>query len=298
MALLVGLMLAGCKRPQEKEVERKSIWPETNQSALSTSLRLADSLYRPATPVTVYLLKTSAEAQGLTMRLRGQSANDRDLISLRLFDPSDQLLLREHLDRGGEGDIAAEAAESVETSASKRKASTQDSRWPAEVGVFRRELTHPGIYEVRMVSGLGKTALQLESDSPMPSGVSFQNGFFSAWKPGLAKVWFHVPQNAMKLKIKGRGITLRDSKDQVLYPSTDAKEDQFAEIAVKSPGELWSMELTGDWQFSAAGFPVFLCEEAETAKALGASTGVTADGTWLAFRNQEILHFRLQHREA
>ena len=50
----------------------------------------------------------------------------------------------------------------------------------------------------------------------------------------------------MNLKIKGRGITLRDSKDQVLYPSTGTKEEQLAEIAVKSPGELWSMELTGD----------------------------------------------------
>ncbi|MFN6016320.1 MAG: hypothetical protein ACK49N_01985 [Verrucomicrobiota bacterium] len=287
MALLVGMTLSGCKRPQEKEVEKKSTWPGTTQAELSTSIPLADSVYRPATPVTVYLLKTSADAQALTMRLRGQKANDRDLISLRLFDPSDQLLLREHLDRGGEGDIAAKAAEYDETP--KRKASAKDSRWPAEVGEFRRELTQPGIYEVRMVSGLGKTALQLESDSPMLSGVSFQNGFFRAWKPGLAKVWFHVPQNAMKLKIKGHGITLRDSKDQVLYPSTDAAEKQLAEITVKNPGELWSMDLTGDWQFSAAGFPVILCEEAETAKALGVSTGVTADGTWLAFRNQETL---------
>lgn len=140
-----------------------------------------------------------------------------------------------------------------------------------------------------MVSGLKKTALQLESDSPMPSGVSFQNGVFRAWKSGLAKVWFYVPHNAMELKIKGRGMTLRDSKNQVLYPSTGTKDEQLAEITVKSPGELWSMELTGDWQFSAAGFPVILCEEAETAKALGASTGMTADGTWLAFRNQETL---------
>ena len=289
LAVLVGLTLAGCKRPQEKEAESKSTWPGTNQAALSTSLRLADSLYRPATPVTVYLLKTSKEAQGLTMRLRGQSEKDRDLISLRLFDPSDKLLLREHLDRGGEGDIEAEAVESDETHSPKVKASAQDSRWSAEVGVFRRELTKPGIYEVRMVSGLKKTALQLESDSPMPSGVSFQNGFFRAWKTGLSKVWFYVPQNAMKLKIKGSGITLRDSKDEILYPSTGTKDEQLAEITVKSPGELWSMELTGDWQFSAAGFPVILCEEAETAKALGASTGVTVDGTWLAFRNQETL---------
>jgi hypothetical protein len=289
LAFLVGWTLAGCQRPQEKEVVNKSTWPGTNQAALSTSTRLADSLYRPATPVTVYLLKTSKEAQELTMRLRGQSEKDRDLISLRLFDPSDRLLLREHLDRGGEGNVASDAVESDETHAPKAKASAQDSRWPAEVGVFRRELTEPGIYEVRMVSGLKKTALQLESDSPMPSGVSFQNGFFRSWKPGLSKVWFYVPQNAMKIKIKGRGITLRDSKDQVLYPSTGTKDDQLAEISVKSPGELWSMELTGDWQFSAAGFPVILCEEAETAKALGASTGVTADGTWLAFRNQETL---------
>jgi len=289
VAFLVGLTLAGCQRPQEKEAESKSTWPGTNQAALSTSLQLSDYLYRPATPVTVYLLKTSAETQGLTMRLRGQSEKDRDLITLRLFDPSDKLLLREHLDRGGEENVAAEAVESDETHAPKVKASAQDSRWPAEVGVFRRELTQPGIYEVRMVSGLKKTALQLESDSPMPSGVSFQNGFFSAWKPGLSKVWFYVPQNAMKLKIKGHGITLRDSQNQVLYPSTGTKDEQLAEVAVKSPGELWSMELTGDWQFSAAGFPVILCEEAETAKALGASTGVTADGTWLAFRNQETL---------
>jgi hypothetical protein len=138
LAVLVGLTLAGCKRPQEKEAESKSTWPGTNQAALSTSLRLADSLYRPATPVTVYLLKTSKEAQGLTMRLRGQTEKDRDLISLRLFDPSDKLLLREHLDRVGEGDIEAEAVESDETHSPKVKASAQDSRWPAEVGVFRR----------------------------------------------------------------------------------------------------------------------------------------------------------------
>ncbi len=301
--LLVGMALASapftCERSQAatpspestkaKSPMAKSTWPGTNQAALSTSLRLADSLYRPATPVTVYLLKTWAAPQQLTMKLRGQSEKDRDMISLRLFDPSDTLLLREHLDRGGEGDVSAEGVDSDETPAPKRKAPAQDPRWPAEVGVFRRELTDPGIYEVRMVSGLGKTALQLESDSPMPSGVSFQNGIFTAWKPGLSKVWFHVPDNAMKLKIKGRGITLRDSQNQILYPSTGTKDDQLAEITVKSPGELWSMDLSGDWRFSAAGFPVILCEEPETAKALGASTGITADGTWLAFRNQETL---------
>ncbi|MCS6276703.1 MAG: hypothetical protein H2171_05160 [Opitutus sp.] len=270
LALFVGLTLAGCKSPHVK---------------------LADSLYRPSTPVTVYLLKTSADPQQITMKLRGQSKKDRDLISLRLFDPSDKLLLREHLDRGGEG--PDDAVESDETPRPEGKASAQDSRWPAEVGIFRRELIQPGIYEVRMVSGLKKTVLQLESDFPMPSGVSFQNGFFSAWKPGLSKVWFYVPQNAMNLKIKGRGITLRDSKDQILYPSTGTKDEQLAEITVKSPGELWSMELNGDWQFSAAGFPVILCEEAEAAKALGASTGMTPDGSWLAFRDQETLLERI-----
>src|SRR5690606_26161142 len=141
--------------------------------------------------------------------------------------------------------------------------------------------------QLRVTAGNANTTLEVRLPRAAAWGVSFQNGEFKSWPNQPATMFALVPPRAEELEIAGGPLRISDENGAPILDRSDAKAaPQKTEIS--KTGVLWKWEFPADaaWSFRASGFPLILCPDEKSARAIGASVETLPDGTVVAHKFQ------------
>jgi len=211
---------------------------------------------RPASALTVYIDAEKAVTADIVFRSTDDAKPNR--VMLRVFDAKETLVLRKFIVMSNsvksEGILAKETVEMVK----------------------------PGIYQVRVIAGCRRVAVDIRLSKDTGWGVSFQNGDYSSWPKMPEKMYTYIPHKAEKLFIEGGPVTIRDENQKDLFSGK-----KKGEITVNKNKTVWEILPDPAGKFTAYGFPFILCNTSEAAEKIKASIRVLPDGTAVSWKFQE-----------
>ena len=242
--------------------------------------------FSPSPALTIYLVNDgTATPVHLTLRRGAAVAGDR--ILLRAFDADEKNTRWQYIESGKMPDsfvptqratwgIPALTAPVVEA----KKAG--DIVWEGDVA-----LRGTGVNQIRITAGNANTSLELRLPRALSWGVSFQNGEFKSWPDQPATLFSLVPPHAEELEIAGGPMRVSDENGAPIF-AADKTAATSQKVSVSQTNVLWKWEFAPrtDWRFRAAGFPLILCPDEKSARAIGASVETLPDGTVVAHKFQ------------
>jgi hypothetical protein len=145
-----------------------------------------------------------------------------------------------------------------------------------------------GVHQIRLVAGARNSVATMTFSRPCPYGISFQNGWYTAWDAQLKRTYAYVPPHAQYLCLIGGPVTVSDEQGKQLLTSSDTSPTK-QEVPITEQQKLLTFDLPSDkgFKFRASGFPVILCPTAEAARAIKASVIVLKDGTVVSHKFQQ-----------
>jgi len=220
-------------------------------------------------------------AINLKWRDESQSQMDRPLL-VRVFDPNERQLLR-HDDPGVK--VAGEA--------------------PWHQQALAVTASGPGVYQVIVNAFAGQ--VEFSTNPSLPWGV-YGYPQLAGTGDQFSDAFVFVSPGAPNLSVQGQGeFTQLRMADESGAVKLDLTGNNVAGSAVTNGAtrQVWrfSAKATGTFDLSLSGWPVILCPDADTAKAIHGSVDILADGTIcyhkFQIRIQAILaNYRSMGREA
>ena len=218
---------------------------------------LSGIIPRPA--IAAYIVVSSPITAAVTVRHTDPGKDER--VMLRVFDPDEKLVFWKY---------------------------SETKKAPAQNGVIIAEkisLSVPGVYQVRISAGSFAAAADIGVPEGTPSGVSFQNGDFTAWDGMPAATFAFMPPHAESLSVNGGPLEILDGNGRTIFSGT-----QKGTIPVAQEKTVWQFKLGTGAKFKAWGFPLILCNTEEAAKAIHASVEELPDGTVVCWKFQGRIH--------
>jgi hypothetical protein len=258
-------------------------------AVLLGSTALADPVdlgsFRPAPALALYLIvdRDDAAAQ-LAVRCALRPQGDRLIV--RAFDAAEELSFWQYVEPGGASDTFGPGSGEV---------------WGIpldvpdtviKVGDLLADLSIPlhgkGVHQIRVSAGEHNSAIGIQTSVPFGYGVSFQNGPFRPWNESVTQAYVYIPPRAEILKIRGKGVIVRDDQGRQVFPPETGDGGGVIEIPIERNDVLWTFEFPDptDWQFAANGLPVILCPTRQAATTIRGSIEQLPDGTIVAHKFQ------------
>jgi hypothetical protein len=150
------------------------------------------------------------------------------------------------------------------------------------------QLNNHGVYQIRIVAGSRNSQVNVELSRPLPYGVSFQNGRFTAWKDQPPIMYAYVPPRAEELELAGGPIQIHDTQGRKLVSTTSSNLKERINIHVSETKTVWKVSFSrvSAWTMRTAGFPFILCSTPDAAWTLQASVEELPDGTVVSHKFQ------------
>lgn len=226
---------------------------------------------RPAPALTVYYVNQEPDAIG---RIGIQSGRDRsgDRLMIRMFDPDEKLVFWQYVEPNGVVKAESEMKDQLTP--------ITPPTYPDGL-VFDMALEFPrkGIYQIRVTAGKSNSEVNIE----LPGndyGISFQNGYFSAWENQPESFHLYIPPRAEELVVENGILEINGEEipNKLAISSADHRK-------------IWQVKLRADSnRMLIFGFPVILCNSATAAEEIKASVIEGADGTVFSWKFQEEIH--------
>jgi len=245
--------------------------------------------FRPTPALSLYLVVDSDDAAArLTVRCALRPQGDR--LMVRAFDVDEELSFWQYLEPGrasdtfgpGSGEVWGIPLDIPDT--------------VIKVGDLLADLSIPlagrGVHQIRVSAGDHNSAIAVATSAKVGYGVSFQNGAFRPWDESVTRAYVYIPPRAESLKIRGKGVLVRDDKGQQVFPPEAGESNAVIEIPIERTNVLWTFEFADpkSWQFVANGLPVILCPTREAATTIRGSIERLPDGTIVAHKFQVRLN--------
>ena len=230
---------------------------------------------RPTPALTVYYVNEEPDVVG---RIRIRSSRDRsgERLLIRMFDPDEKLVLWQYV----EPDREVNGEGMGEDEMKDRLASITSHTHPDGL-VLDMTLAFPrkGIYQIRVTAGKSNTEVHLELPGE-DYGISFQNGYYSAWRNQPESCYVYIPPRAEELVVENGTLEINGKE----VPNKLA-------ISAADHRKIWQVKLpAGSKRMLMFGFPVILCNSATAAGEIKASVIEAADGTVFSWQIQEDIH--------
>ena len=241
--------------------------------------------FRPSTALTIYVVNDAADTRAhITLRRVAPAMGDRVL--LRAFDAEEKSTLWQYIEGGKMPDSFAAPRPTRGIPALKapiaeaKKAG--DIVWEGDVVVGGA-----GVHQIRVTAGLANTTLEVRLTRALPWGISAQNSEFKPWPQHPATLFALVPQQAEEVQIAGGPVRVSDETGAPIFQSDSAKAAP-KKIAISQPNVVWKWEFpaSGDISLRASGFPLILCPDEKSARAIGANLQTLPDGIIVAHQFQ------------
>lgn len=247
---------------------------------LSTTLAWSRPLAGPFalnTGVTFYLVNPTGAAFDLNVKVFQPWRNGGPFPTLlRVFDPQEKLVLRHE--------------------------------WPGEPNAqpkpegFRATIAAagPGVYQVIVNGGYSvawqQSTVELRTTPELDFGVFGHLEVLTGLKKQFADTYVYLPPGLSKLPVKAAGdLTGLTLLDEAGKPRLELSRDKkTGEVALPQGGErIWRLQAEGDYYtLDTSGYPIILCPNPETARAIHASVDVMPDGT-ICFHKHQVAAWKL-----
>ena len=243
-------------------------------STAVAAMTVLDGL-RPTPALTVYYVNQEPDAVG---RIRIQSSRERsgERLLIRLFDPDEKLVLWQYVEPDrvlyGEG---------MGKDDMKDRFTSITSQPHPDGLVLDTTLAFPrqGIYQLRVTAGESNSEVHVELPGK-DYGISFQNGYYSAWRKQPERFYVYIPPRAEELVVKNGTLEINGQEVPGKVP-----------ISAADHRKIWQVKLPADCKrMLLYGFPVILCNSATAAGEIKASVIEAADGTVFSWQFQEDIH--------
>lgn len=227
--------------------------------------------------LTFYLVNPAGRAFDLTVKVFQPWRKTAPTPTLlRVFDPQENLALRHEWP--GEPDPKPQPEEMKITVAA----------------------AGPGVYQV-IVNGGGSVAwsqssVELKTTPELDFGVFGHLETLAGLKQQFADTYVYLPPGLRRLPVKAGGelakLTLLDDAGQTKLEL--ARERKEGEVALPAAGEhVWRLQADGPfYTLNTSGYPIILCPNPETARAIHASVDVMPDGT-VCFHKHQVAAWKL-----
>ena len=230
---------------------------------------------RPAPALTVYYVNQELDSVGRISIRRGRSRQG-DRLMIRMFDPDEKLALWQYVEPGRVFNAEVMGENEIEGIAAPITLQTR----PGDLMLdMKLQFPRKGIYQIRVTAGESNSDVNIELPGE-DYGISFQNGYFSAWENQPEKLYMYIPPRAEELVVE-RGtleINGKEIKNKLaVFPADHRKVWQ-----VKLPSSTNRMLIYG--------FPVILCNSVKAAEEIKASVIESADGTVFSWKFQAQIH--------
>jgi hypothetical protein len=249
--------------------------------ATTTLATAAEPLRGPFTladGLTFYIVNQAGTALDLKVRWTDPARKSYPRPTLiRVFDPEENLLLRHEF------------------------AGAVVSPVPWEEAALRVEARAPGVYQV-IVTGWDGGQVEVTTSPTLPFGVAGHFQSLAGRGAQFAETYVFLPPGLDTLPVSAsrqfESLSLQDGEGQErLRLDRDRKSGEVALPA--GDARVWRLSASGaDYRLDVKGFPIILCPDVESARAIHASVEVMPDGT-LCFHKHQVAAWKLlqQYRQ-
>lgn len=222
--------------------------------------------------LTFYLVNRAGSA--FDLKVRWYDARRRDYprpTLVRVLDPAENLCLRQ--------EFPGEVVNPV----------------PWEEATWRIEARGAGVYQV-IVTGWDGGQVDLATEPALPFGVAGHFQCLAGRAEQFADAYVFLPPGLATLPVVASrqfdGLTLRDEEGQERL-RLDQTTKRGEVVLPSGTDQVWRLSARGaDYRLDFKGFPIILCPDAETARAIHASVDVMPDGT-LCFHPHQVAAWKL-----